>query len=152
MNKPSPQPCSGATLGLLFRQLRDAMWARMADELDALGHDLTFSQYITLKKLAAGFASVTDLARAAEVNPGAMTRLLDKLEARGLIVREADASDRRALHIHLTPAGLVIWQDINQCGMRVRERAMHDMDEKEREQLTRLLERVRDNLSPTSRS
>lgn len=152
MNTPPPQPCSGATLGLLFRQLRDAMWARMADELDALGHDLTFSQYITLKKLAAGFASVTDLARAAEVNPGAMTRLLDKLEARGLIVREADASDRRALHIHLTPAGLVIWQDINQCGMRVRERAMHDMDEKEREQLTRLLERVRDNLSPTSRS
>lgn len=152
MNTPPSQTCSGATLGLLFRQLRDAMWARMAHELDALGHDLTFSQYITLKKLAAGFASVTDLARAAEVNPGAMTRLLDKLEARGLIVREADASDRRALHIHLTPAGLTIWQDINQCGMRVRERAMHGMEEAEREQLTRLLERVRDNLSPTPRS
>jgi DNA-binding MarR family transcriptional regulator len=149
---PLPQPCSGATLGLLFRQLRDAMWARMAEELDALGHDLTFSQYITLKKLAEGYASVTDLARAAEVNPGAMTRLLDKLEARGLISREADASDRRALHIHLTPAGLVIWQDINQCGMRVRERAMQGMDDAEREQLTRLLERVRDNLSPTSRT
>lgn len=152
MNTPSPKPCSGATLGLLFRQLRDAMWARMANELDALGHDLTFSQYITLKKLAEGFASVTDLARAAEVNPGAMTRLLDKLEARGLIVREADASDRRALHIHLTPAGLAIWQDINQCGMRVRERAMRGLDETEREQLTRLLERVRDNLSPTPRT
>jgi DNA-binding MarR family transcriptional regulator len=81
-----------------------------------------------------------------------MTRLLDKLETRGLIVREADASDRRALHIHLTPAGLVIWQDINQCGMRVRERAMQGMDEAEREQLTRLLERVRDNLSPTPRT
>lgn len=152
MATPSPQPCSGATLGLLFRQLRDAMWARMAEELDALGHDLTFSQYITLKKLAEGYASVTDLARAAEVNPGAMTRLLDKLEARGLISREADASDRRALHIHLTPAGLEIWQDINQCGMRVRERAMQGMDDAEREQLTHLLERVRDNLSPTSRS
>lgn len=149
MKTPSPQPCSGATLGLMFRQVRDAMWARMAEELDTLGHDLTFSQYITLKKLAEGYASVTDLARAADVNPGAMTRLLDKLETRGLIVREADASDRRALHIHLTPAGLVIWQDINQCGMRVRERAMHGMDEAEREQLTRLLERVRDNLSPT---
>ncbi len=151
MKTPPPQPCSGASLGLMFRQVRDAMWARMAEELDALGHDLTFSQYITLKKLAEGYASVTDLARAADVNPGAMTRLLDKLETRGLIVREADASDRRALHIHLTPAGLVIWQDINQCGMRVRERAMHGMDEAEREQLTRLLERVRDNLSPTPR-
>jgi DNA-binding MarR family transcriptional regulator len=152
MKTQPPQPCSGASLGLMFRQVRDAMWARMAEELDALGHDLTFSQYITLKKLAEGFASVTDLARAADVNPGAMTRLLDKLETRGLIVREADASDRRALHIHLTPAGLVIWQDINQSGMRVRERAMQGMDEAEREQLTRLLERVRDNLSPTPRT
>jgi DNA-binding MarR family transcriptional regulator len=150
MNTPlPPSPCSGATLGLLFRQLRDAMWARMAEELAVLGHDLTFSQYITLKKLADGTAGVTDLARAAEVNPGAMTRLLDKLEAKGLISRVADTGDRRAINIHLTDAGLVIWQDINQCGMRVRERAMHGMSETDREQLTRLLTQVRDNLSPT---
>ena len=45
---------SGSSLGLLFRQVRDAMWARMADELSKAGHDLSFSQYITLKKLAAG--------------------------------------------------------------------------------------------------
>src|SRR3546814_8269418 len=73
MNAPT-FPCSGASLGLLFRQLRDAMWARMKLELANLGHDLTFSQYVTLKKLATGTAGVTDLARAAEVNPGAMTR------------------------------------------------------------------------------
>ena len=143
----SPGPCSGATLGLLFRQLRDAMWARMAQELATLGHDLTFSQYITLKKLADGAAGVTDLARTAEVDPGAMTRLLDKLEVKGLISRVADIGDRRAINIHLTQAGMAIWQDINQCGMRVRERAMRDMDESDREQLTRLLLRVRDNLS-----
>ena len=143
----SPGPCSGATLGLLFRQLRDAMWARMAQELATLGHDLTFSQYITLKKLADGAAGVTDLARAAEVDPGAMTRLLDKLEAKGLISRVADIGDRRAINIHLTQAGVAIWQDINQCGMRVRERAMRDMDESDRDRLTRLLMQVRDNLS-----
>lgn len=144
---PPPNSCSGATLGLLFRQLRDAMWARMAEELATLGHDLTFSQYITLKKLADGTAGVTDLARAAEVNPGAMTRLLDKLEAKGLLSRVADPDDRRGINIHLTPAGLLIWQDINQCGMRVRERAMHGMSEAQRDQLTHLLTRVRDNLS-----
>jgi DNA-binding MarR family transcriptional regulator len=146
---PDPVPCSGATLGLLFRQVRDAMWARMAEELDTLGHELTFSQYMTLKKLADGTAGVTDLARAVDLNPGAMTRLLDKLEAKGLIARVADAGDRRALNIHLTEAGLAIWQDINQCGMRVRERAMHGMSEAERDQLTRLITQVRDNLSPS---
>src|SRR3546814_9270412 len=58
-------PDSGASLGLLFRQLRDAMWARMKLELAKAGHDLTFSQYVTLKKLAIGSTGVTDLARAA---------------------------------------------------------------------------------------
>jgi DNA-binding MarR family transcriptional regulator len=148
-SQPTPVPCSGATLGLLFRQVRDAMWARMAEELDTLGHDLTFSQYMTLKKLADGTAGVTNLARAVDLNPGAMTRLLDRLEAKGLIARVADAGDRRALNIHLTDAGLAIWQDINQCGMRVRERAMHGMSEAEREQLMRLVTQARDNLSPS---
>lgn len=125
------------------------MWARMERELAAAGHELTFSQYIALKKLSDGSHGVTDLARAAELNPGAMTRLLDKLEARGLIARVADPADRRAWNIHLTEAGRAMWQDVNQCGQRVRERAMHGMSDAEREQLTRLLEQVRDNLSST---
>ncbi|MDI9240417.1 MarR family transcriptional regulator [Lysobacter sp. LF1] len=144
-----PSACSGSTLGLLFRQVRDAMWARMEHELAAAGHELTFSQYIALKKLSDGPHGVTDLARAAELNPGAMTRLLDKLEARGLVARVADPADRRALNINLTEAGASMWQDVNQCGQRVRERAMQGMSDSEREQLTRLLEQVRDNLSFT---
>lgn len=140
------EACSGSALGLLFRQVRDAMWARMERELAAAGHDLTFSQFIAIKKLATHVASVTDLARAADLNPGAMTRLLDKLEARGLLVRAADPNDRRALHIHLTEAGVAMWRDIDQCGQRVRERALRGMDDDTRAQITRLLEQVRDNL------
>ena len=140
------EACSGSALGLLLRQTRDAMWARMTRELANAGHDLTFSQFIAIKKLAAGTASVTDLARAADLNPGAMTRLRDKLEARGLLQRVADPADRRALHIHLTDAGSAMWRDIDQCGQRVRERALRDMDDATRAQLTRLIEQVRDNL------
>lgn len=139
--------CSGSTLGLLIRQIRDGIWARMEHEMARAGHDLTFSQYITVKKLAGGMASVTDLARAAEVNPGAMTRLLDKLEARDLVKRVADPSDRRALHINLTEAGFTIWRDVDQCGMRVREHALSGLAADDRERLTRLLEQVRDNLT-----
>ena len=142
----SAEACSGSALGLLFRQTRDAMWARMEKELADSGHDLTFSQFIAIKKLATGIASVTDLARAADLNPGAMTRLLDKLEARGLLVRVADPNDRRALHIHLTDTGVAMWRDIDQCGQRVRERALRGMDEATRIQLTHLIEQVRDNL------
>jgi len=146
MNTPLP-PCTGSSLGLLFRHLRDAMWAQMERELVRAGHDLTFSQFVTIKKLAGGIASVTDLARAAELNPGAMTRLLDRLENKGLIERVADPGDRRALHIHLTDAGTAIWRDIEQCGQRVHDRAFGDMPQAERCELLRLLERVRDNLT-----
>lgn len=150
MHQPTPIPeGSCSALGLLFRQLRDAMWARMERELAAAGHDLTFSQYIAIKKLAVGTASVTDLARAADLNPGAMTRLLDKLEARGLLVRVADPCDRRALHIHLTAAGRKLWSEVDQCGRRVRERALRGMDETTRSLLNGLLEQVRDNLLST---
>ena len=147
---PAIGACSGSTLGLLFRQARDAMWARMEAELARSGHELNFSQFITIKTLAHSTTSVTELARAAYLHPGAMTRLLDKLEARGILERVADPNDRRALHIHLTDAGKAIWRDIDQCGQRVREAALQGLDTGEREQLLALLERVRDNLnSPT---
>ncbi|TNY29387.1 MarR family transcriptional regulator, partial [Thermomonas haemolytica] len=56
---------------------------------------------------------------------------------------------RRALHIHLTEAGRALWSDVDQCGRRVRERALRGMDEATRTQLTRLLEQARDNLLAT---
>ena len=144
MNTP---PCSGSSLGLLFRQVRDAMWARLERELASTGHDLNFSQYITLKTLAHGPAGVGELARAAYVHPGGMTRLLDKLEERGLVAREAVPGDRRALQVHLTDAGRVIWNEISQYAQRVHTQATANMSETEQAELTRLLMQVRDNLA-----
>ena len=142
-----PCPSTGnPSLGLLFRQVRDLLWAAMARELSTTGHDLTFSQFVTIKVLANGTPSVTDLARAAELNPGAMTRLLDKLEAKGLVRREADPGDRRALHIHLTDAGTAIWHDMERCSRRVQEHAQRGMSPEQRTLMFELLERVRDNL------
>ena len=140
-------PCNGSSLGLLFRQVRDAMWARMEAELAANGHDLNFSQYITLKTLAHGPAGVTELARAAYLHPGAMTRLLDKLEERGLLARESVPGDRRALQIVLTESGRAMWEVISPSAQRVHERAMAHLSYDERDELIRLLTQVRDNLA-----
>ena len=138
---------NGSSLGLLFRQVRDAMWARVERELAAAGHDLTFSQYLTLKTLGHGRAGVTELARAAQLHPGAMTRLLDRLETQGLVVRVVDPQDRRAVHVDLTPAGRALWSNVCDCGRRVHERALNGLDDTERAHLIELLGRVRDNLS-----
>lgn len=150
MKTSPPSPCGGSSLALLLREIRDGFWTQMERELAAAGHELNFSQYITLKKLADGTAGVTDLARTAQLNPGAMTRLLDKLEAKGYVARTADPTDRRALHIDLTDTGVAMWHDINHCGQRIRERATAGMSEADRDRLTRLLTQVRDNLSHSS--
>jgi len=145
-----PRAC-GSSLGLLFRQVRDALRAAMERELAAYGHDLTLSQYITLKKLHYGTASASELAQAAELNPGAMTRLLDRLESAGLLQREAHPSDRRALRIVLTARGEAIWPDLEACADRVRERALAELDEGQRIELVRMLEHVHANLSGNER-
>ena len=144
---PGASGQSGSQLGLLFRQVRDAMWARMERELAAAGHELTFSQYITLKRLAEGEARASELAQAADLNPGAMTRLLDRLEQKGFTTRVADLEDRRALRVALTESGIRMWADIHQCGLRVRQRALEHMSAEEQDALLRMLAQVRENLT-----
>jgi len=151
---PSPTPdldACGSSLGLLFRQVRDALRDAMERELAANGHDLTLSQYITLKKLHFGTASASELAQAAELNPGAMTRLLDRLESAGLLQREAHPSDRRALRIVLTARGRAIWPELEACAERVRERALAELDAGQRIELVRMLEHVHANLTGNER-
>ena len=55
---------SSRRTGILLRQVRDLSRAALEAELAAAGHELTFSQYITQKKLAMGCSSPGELARA----------------------------------------------------------------------------------------
>ncbi|AXA83630.1 MarR family transcriptional regulator [Lysobacter oculi] len=146
MNKPLPT-CSGSSLGLLLRQVRDATRAALEAELARDGHNITLSQYITLKKLAEGEASPGELARAAELNPGAMTRLLDQLEKKDLLRRVPDPTDRRALRIELAEDARALIPAMLACADRVRARALAGMSEAEQDHFVRLLEQVRHNLT-----
>jgi DNA-binding MarR family transcriptional regulator len=48
---------------------------------------------------------VAELARECHLDAGAMTRMLDRLEAKGLCTRSRSETDRRVVNIALTPAG-----------------------------------------------
>lgn len=47
-----------------------------------------------------------------DVDPGWVTDIVDKLEARGEVVRRASPQDRRVKIIELTPAGRRTWEQI----------------------------------------
>jgi len=69
-------------------------------------HDLTHAQWVPLFKLAHGeCGTVAELARTLQSDPGAMTRALDRLEAKGLVARLRSSEDRRVVNLALTDAG-----------------------------------------------
>ena len=69
-------------------------------------HDLTHAQWVPLYKLAHGeCATVAELARKLQSDPGAMTRALDRLEAKGLVARVRSSEDRRVVNLELTETG-----------------------------------------------
>ena len=70
--------------------------------------DLTMPQFDVLAELARapeqGFTFV-ELSRLLLVTSGNLTGIIDRLEADGLVKREAEATDRRVTRMRLTPLG-----------------------------------------------
>jgi DNA-binding MarR family transcriptional regulator len=66
---------------------------------------MTKAQWVLLLKLSRHPGlSQKDLAELMEVEPITVGRLVDRLEARGLVIRDADGQDRRIWRLRLTPA------------------------------------------------
>ncbi len=69
-------------------------------------YDLTAPQWVPLLVISNGRAdTVAGCAREICVDTGAMTRMLDRLEAKGFIVRSRSGDDRRVVKLALTKAG-----------------------------------------------
>jgi DNA-binding MarR family transcriptional regulator len=92
------------SVGYLVRRLTSILTARI--ESAFAPHDFTLTQWSVLMHLRDGLATTaSDLASAFQHDSGALTRLLDQLERRSLIVRRRSMRDRRVVALALTPAG-----------------------------------------------
>lgn len=68
-------------------------------------HGVTRAQWIILKNVdATPGMSQRELAELLEVEPITVGRLVDRLEARGMVERKADPADRRIWRLHLCEA------------------------------------------------
>lgn len=146
---PLITPTSQESLGVLIGLVRGELVRSMEAEIAAKGMDLRFVQFLILKRLAVlGPMTATELARAVELDGGAMTRQLDQLEGRGYLRRCRHEQDRRALRIELTDEGNALWQQLTGCNERVLEAAQRSLSEEERHRLhdylARLLHAMRD--------
>jgi DNA-binding MarR family transcriptional regulator len=88
-------------------RLEIALWDRVDTRLrSSHGLSLAFFEPLRLLSLAPRRSMrVGDLARALRVSVGGTSKLVDRIERAGLIVRESDPDDRRASRVALTRAG-----------------------------------------------
>jgi MarR family transcriptional regulator, organic hydroperoxide resistance regulator len=88
-------------------RLEIALWDRIDARLRA-EHDLPLSFFESLFFIGHsrdGSLQVGELARALRITVGGTSKVVDRIEAAGLIRREAAADDRRACNLLLTRAG-----------------------------------------------
>ena len=71
-----------------------------------------------------------------------MTRLLDRLEKRGLITRERQKDDRRVVKTHITPEGLEILKPLDHPMRELHKRQFRHMPVKRLKTLSQLLEEI----------
>ena len=95
------------SVGYLMRKVLSSVLAQADAQLSAYG--LTFVQWLPLYKLAMNECNtVAGLARELEIDPAAMTRVLDRLEAKALVRRERSTEDRRVVRLTLTDEGRAV--------------------------------------------
>ena len=107
---------------------------------------ITVQQYNVLRILrGAGDAGLPTLAirdRMIEEAAG-ITRLIDKLESAGYVVRERSTPDRRQVLCQITPDGLALLAGLDEPMDAMTERACATLDEPEQASLVELLGAVR---------
>ena len=103
--------CADESVGWLMKRALVSI-AQAADRrLEPKG--ITHAQWAALFMLQRCRAStVAELARETQSDPGAMTRLLDRLEAKGFCRRQRSTEDRRVVRVELTPEGEVAAQEV----------------------------------------
>ena len=132
------------SVGYLMRRVLTQAAQEVECQLQA--SDLTNAQWVPLFKLFMGQASTAaELARECHLDGGAMTRLLDRLEAKGLCRRMRSLADRRVVHIELTAIGRTAAAGIPEILSRVQNAHLAGFSLEEFETLKVFLRRMLGN-------
>ena len=83
-----------------------------------------------------------DLAERLRIAPRSATEVVDQLEAKGLVRREADPTDRRATLIVATAAGLSLFSDVSAERREQSQEYFSKLDAGEQAELARILAKL----------
>jgi DNA-binding MarR family transcriptional regulator len=139
-------------LGHIIGRVRNQLLAAMDGELardEFLGPmEISSAQFIVLVNLAGleCATSASELCKGISYDAGAMTRMLDRLEAKGLVRRTRSPDDRRLVNLELTQAGNAAYPRLREISRRVLNRSLSDFTQEEAQTLEKLLQRLGRNV------
>lgn len=140
--RPFRSPSQEALVGLM--RTADILRRYVSTVLEP--HGITLPQYNVLRILRGagdeGLPTLEVAQRLIERTPG-ITRMMDRLEAKGWVRRERCPDDRRQVLCYLTPAGETLLAELDSPMDRADEAALRSLSQEEQRELIRLLDAVR---------
>ncbi len=148
LKQRKPFTCREEELYLNILRSSDLLGRRMGEVLKAL--DLSSTQYNVLRILrgagSEGLACSEIGERMVTRDPD-ITRLLDRLEKRGMVARSREKEDRRVVTARITAAGLDLLKRLDEPVTQMHKAQLGHLEPKQQETLIRLLESAREKLS-----
>ncbi|MFY0480293.1 MarR family winged helix-turn-helix transcriptional regulator [Achromobacter marplatensis] len=128
-------------LGFMVTSVRNSIYDALERELAPF--ELTTPQYVVLNCLAKGWGrTLSDFCRVLAYDSGAMTRLLDRIAAKGFIRRVENEADRRSYLIELTEQGQAALPQVLSAIDVAMRRLLKGFSEDDAETLHKLLSRL----------
>ncbi|CAN5354092.1 hypothetical protein BH10PSE17_BH10PSE17_34070 [soil metagenome] len=136
-------------VGIGYWLKRSALIMTKTIEQEMAAHGLTDAQWLPLFALRKTSArTAADLAKVFDYDAGAMTRLIDRVEAKGLIQRVRSTDDRRVVNLELTAEGMRAADTVPFVLSEVLNRQLRGISRAEHDQMIGLLQRMVANGDP----
>jgi DNA-binding MarR family transcriptional regulator len=137
----------GNSLAPLLNQVRMAMLSGMDQEFlrdeEVASLEVTAAQFVIIANVLKGHAnSACELCKYMDYDRGAMSRMIDRLETKGLIRRVPLAHTRRTMALEITDAGKAAFPKMQACLTRVVNRLLKGVTKAQVREVERTLKRM----------
>jgi DNA-binding MarR family transcriptional regulator len=141
-----PRKGIGYLVNRVRMELMAAIDREMASDEHLISLEMSSAQFTVIATLSMGVAkSASELCKGIQYDAGAMTRMLDRLEEKGLLRRSRDPNDRRLVNLELTEKGMEALPRMRDISIRVLNRFLLGFTKAEARQMEGLLTRMMEN-------
>jgi DNA-binding MarR family transcriptional regulator len=129
------------SVGYLIKRVRMVFSAAVDREMAE--YDISYDQWGIVLTIAKGRGeTAAELSREMCCDTGSMTRMIDRLEAKGMVKRTRSEDDRRIVRLALTESGQALADRLPEVMVRVLNRHLAGFSPEEVDLLKNLLKRI----------